>query len=119
MRNELRCAVVTVNRQRYAAWKERRDRLRELSGVAPKPPSVIPAIVDVAAIRQGLGGWPAVTQAAFAGRFGFSAAAVRDWEQGRRKPDAAARVLLLVIAHNPAAVDAAIKAASSPTTQTS
>ena len=36
---------------------------------------------------------------------------MRDWEQRRRKPDAAARVLLLVIAHNPAAVDAAIRAA--------
>lgn len=70
----------------------------------------IPATVDVHAIRKSLGGWPIITQAAFAARFGFSAAAVRDCEQGRRKPDAAARVLLLVIAQNPAAVDAAMQA---------
>jgi putative transcriptional regulator len=73
----------------------------------------------MARIRQGLGGWPGGSQAAFAGLFIFSAAAVRDWEQGRRKPDAAACVLLLVIAHNPAAVDAAIKAASGLPTPTS
>jgi putative transcriptional regulator len=97
----------------------RRDRYRELFDVAPKLPIVVPATINVAAIRQGLGGWPVVTQAAFAGRFGFSAAAVRDWEQGRRKPDAAARVLLLVIAHNPTAVDAAIQAASALVVPTS
>jgi putative transcriptional regulator len=28
-------------------------------------------------------------------------AAVRDWEQGMRRPDPAARVLLMVIARNP------------------
>jgi putative transcriptional regulator len=87
--------------------------------MAPKPPIVAPATINVAAIRQGLGGWPVVTQGAFAGRFGLSAAAVRDWEQGRRKPGAAARVLLLVITHNPTAVDAAIQAASAPIAPTS
>ena len=119
MPTALRCAVVMVNGQRYATWKARRDRYRELSGMTPKPPIVVPATVDVAAIRQGLGGWPPITQAAFAGRFGFSAAAVQGWEQGRRKPDSATCVLLLVIAHNPAAVDAAIQAGSAPATPTS
>ena len=60
-----------------------------------------PKGVDVKAIRQ-----------AFAERFGLSAAAIRDWEQHRRQPDPAARVLLLVIAHHPdAVVDALRKAA--------
>ncbi len=65
-----------------------------------------PASVDVRAIREGLG----LSQAAFARRFGFSLGAVREWEQGRRQPEAAARVLLLVIARSPETVDEAIRA---------
>jgi putative transcriptional regulator len=60
-----------------------------------------PASVDVRAIRAGTG----LSQTQFARRFGFSAAAVREWEQGRRQPEAAARVLLLVIASHPDVVD--------------
>ncbi|HBK08613.1 MAG TPA: transcriptional regulator [Acetobacteraceae bacterium] len=66
----------------------------------------VPEDVDVKAIRHGLG----LSQEAFALRFGFSPAAVRDWEQHRRQPEQAARVLLLVIAHNPDAVCAALAA---------
>ena len=40
----------------------------------------------------------------FAERFGLDARAVQDWEQGRRMPDRAARVLLTVIQHDPQAV---------------
>ena len=47
----------------------------------------VPSDVDVAAIRKRLG----LSQAKFAERFGFSASAVRDWEQHRRRPDSAAR----------------------------
>ncbi len=65
-----------------------------------------PATVDVRAIRAQLG----LSQTGFASRFGFSPASVREWEQGRRQPEAAARVLLLVIAHSPKMVDEAIQA---------
>lgn len=65
-----------------------------------------PAAVDVRAIRAATG----LSQPNFAKRFGFTTSAVREWEQGRRQPEAAARVLLLVIAHHPEAVDSAIKA---------
>jgi putative transcriptional regulator len=64
----------------------------------------VPEDVDVKAIRTRLG----LSQDAFALRFGFSPAAVRDWEQHRRQPEQAARVLLLVIAHNPDAVHDAL-----------
>lgn len=67
----------------------------------------VPDEVDVKAIRARTG----LSQAAFAGRFGFSVAAVRDWEQGRRRPEASARVLLLVIAREPEAVERALSAA--------
>lgn len=40
----------------------------------------------------------------FADRFGLDARAVQDWEQGRRLPDRAARVLLTVIDRDPDAV---------------
>ena len=66
-----------------------------------------PAKVDVRAIRAGLG----LSQTAFARRFGFSPATIREWEQGRRQPEAAARVLLLVIASKPEVVDEVLAAA--------
>lgn len=65
----------------------------------------VPEAVDVKAIRRKLG----LSQAAFAARFGFSAAAVRDWEQARRKPEASARVLLTVIDREPEAVQRALE----------
>ena len=44
----------------------------------------------------------------FADRFGLDARAVQDWEQGRRRPDRAARVLLTVIERDPKAVERAL-----------
>lgn len=60
----------------------------------------VPTDIDVGDIRRGLG----MTQAAFASAFGISAGTIRDWEQGRVRPDTAARVLLMVIRHEPEAV---------------
>ena len=55
-----------------------------------------------------------VTQEGFARRFGFTTAAVRDWEQKRFKPEGVARVLLTLIAHDPVATEALIHAALAP-----
>ena len=44
----------------------------------------------------------------FADRFGLDARALQDWEQGRRVPDRAARVLLTVIDSDPEAVEQAL-----------
>lgn len=73
----------------------------------------LPKVVDVRAIRLALPRQRGVvvTQAEFARRFGFSPGAVRDWEQGRFRPEGATRVLLFLIAHDAAAVEAAIRAA--------
>jgi putative transcriptional regulator len=65
-------------------------------------------VVDVRSVRQKLG----LSQARFAARFGFNAATVRNWEQGRTQPDGPARVLLAVIAHHPDAVEDALRKAS-------
>lgn len=61
----------------------------------------VPATVNVRAIRNQRG----QTQDVFARTYGFSVAAVRDWEQGRRQPERAARILLVMIAHAPEAVE--------------
>ena len=63
-----------------------------------------PGAVDVRAIRTRLG----LSRPAFAERFGLAVAAVRDWEQGLRRPDPAARVLLLVIDRSPEVVAEAV-----------
>jgi putative transcriptional regulator len=60
--------------------------------------------IDVRAVRERLG----LTRPAFAQRFGLAVAAVRDWEQGLRRPDPAARVLLMVIARSPETVAQAV-----------
>ena len=48
-------------------------------------------------------------QAEFASKFGFSSASVRNWEQGRRRPEGPARVLLAVIDRHPDAVEDALR----------
>ena len=67
-----------------------------------------PTPIDVRIVRQKLG----LSQSRFAARFGFTAASIRNWEQGRSQPDGPARVLLTVIAHHPEAVEDALRKAS-------
>lgn len=57
----------------------------------------LPESVDVRGIRNRLH----FSQGRFADAFGLSVDAVRHWESGRRSPEAAARALLTVIAHDP------------------
>ena len=61
--------------------------------------------VDVAAIRKTQG----LSQSQFADRYGLDRSVVQQWEQGRRRPDRAARLLLRVIEQNPAVAEAAAK----------
>jgi putative transcriptional regulator len=65
----------------------------------------IPDNIDVKKLREELG----MSQAEFALKFGFSLGTLRQWEQGRRYPDGAARVLLTVISHSPKVVKAALE----------
>ena len=53
----------------------------------------IPESIDVKAIRKKLG----LSQSSFANNFGLSIYALRNWEQGKRQPDPAARAYLKVI----------------------
>ena len=55
-------------------------------------------------IRRALG----LSQEEFAARFHIPIGTLRDWEQGRKEPDAAARAYLIVIGRNPSAVAEAL-----------
>jgi len=52
-----------------------------------------------------------LTQAEFAARFQIPVATLRDWEQGRRKPDATSLAYLTVIERDPDAVVRALQSA--------
>jgi putative transcriptional regulator len=64
--------------------------------------------IDVREVRTKMG----LSQAQFATRFGFPPATLRNWEQGRSRPDAPTRVLLAVIAKHPEAVEDVLRKAS-------
>jgi putative transcriptional regulator len=61
----------------------------------------VPEIVDVKKVRAKL----KMSQDEFSRHYGFKPATVRDWEQGRRKPDRAARILLSTIDKEPDVVE--------------
>jgi len=63
-----------------------------------------PSSARILAIRKKLG----LSRRRFAERFHLDARTLQDWEQGRRTPDQAARVLLTVIEREPEAVARAL-----------
>ncbi len=60
---------------------------------------------QVKVVRRALG----LSQEEFAARFRISLGTLRDWEQGRKEPDAAARAYVVVIGRNPGAVSDALR----------
>jgi putative transcriptional regulator len=75
------------------------ESMKEAVAISRKELSVetyrihIPERVDVKSIRQKMG----ISQSSFATRFGLSLYTLRNWEQGKRQPDPAARAYLKVI----------------------
>jgi putative transcriptional regulator len=61
----------------------------------------IPRRVNVFAVRRRTG----LSQAAFSRRIGVSPGTLRNWEQGRRRPEGPARVLLALLERNPRIVE--------------
>lgn len=64
----------------------------------------IPDQVDVKGIRQSM----KLSQVSFATRYGLSLHTLRNWEQGKRQPDPAARAYLKVIEKAPHVVREAL-----------
>jgi putative transcriptional regulator len=65
-----------------------------------------PRVPQVSIIRRAL----KLSQEQFAAAFHIPVGTIRDWEQGRYEPDAAARAYLRVIAREPGTVRRALKA---------
>ena len=82
------------------AWADGED-------VAARVTKVGVPTTDVRAVRRKLG----LSQSEFAAKFGFQPATLKNWEQGRTRPDGPARVLLAVIARHPEAVEDALQKA--------
>jgi putative transcriptional regulator len=57
----------------------------------------IPDTVDIRTVRLKTG----LVQSAFADRYGLSLYTLRNWEQGKRRPDPAARAYLTIIEKAP------------------
>ena len=91
----------------YAPCVEDWDRLRgELLEAGIIAEHHEPAEIDVRTVRTRL----ALSQEEFALRFGLDLSTLRNWEQGRSRPDAAARAALWTIAYSPDAVESAVAA---------
>ncbi len=71
---------------------------RQIAADPDVAPETLP--VDVRAIRASTG----LSQGKFAARFRIAVGTLRDWEQGRKQPDSAARAYLRVIARHPGMV---------------
>lgn len=76
--------------------------LTHVRGTAPLPCRIVddPAAEHILALRKRM----KLSRQKFADSFGLDVRAVQEWEQGRRVPDRAARVLLTVIDRDPEAV---------------
>jgi putative transcriptional regulator len=66
----------------------------------------VPEKVDVKAIRGNF----KMSQRQFAAAFGFPLSTVQNWEQGRRKPEGSARMLLRIIEESPQTAERVLKA---------
>ncbi len=86
-----------------------------MRGEAELPCRIVddPAAGRISALRKRL----KLSRQKFAERFGLDVRAVQEWEQGRRVPDRAARVLLTVIDHDPESVVRALAAEDTPDTR--
>jgi len=73
--------------------------------LTPKRLATMRRTPQVRIIRRALG----LSQEEFAARFHIPLGTLRDWEQGRKEPDTAARAYLRVIGHNPKAVTDALR----------
>src|ERR1700724_3026176 len=79
--------------------------------LTPKRLATMRRTPQVRIIRRALG----LSQEEFAARFHIPLGTLRDWEQGRKEPDTAARAYLRVIAREPGAVAKALASAAQKT----
>ncbi len=96
--------------KRTALGREVEEALNEVlahvRGEVVLPPRIVddPSAERIRALRKRM----KLSRQKFADRFGLDVRTLQDWEQGRRVPDRAARVLLTVIDREPDAVERAV-----------
>ncbi len=90
MKDELFAELLESVREGGAIMRSEAEPNRSLNSAEP----------DVVAIRRKY----RLSQAKFAALLGISVATLRNWEQGRRKPEGAAKVLLRVADQHPEAI---------------
>jgi putative transcriptional regulator len=87
------------------------EAMREAAAIAKgevKPARVTKFKPSIALEIRQIRLFTGLSRAEFARRYALDARALQDWEQGRRRPDRAARAYLTVIAHRPKAVEEAL-----------
>jgi putative transcriptional regulator len=87
------------------------EAMREAAAIAEgrvKPARVTTFKPSLALEIRGIRLATGLSRAEFARRYALDARALQDWEQGRRRPDRAARAYLTVIARRPKAVEEAL-----------
>jgi putative transcriptional regulator len=91
-----------VKEEHFEALMKGVDEARRWARGEPVPGLRVhsPPGEDVAAIRKRTG----LSQPAFARQIGVPVGTLRNWEQGRRRPDGPARVLLALLAKDPGIV---------------
>ncbi|UVC14029.1 helix-turn-helix domain-containing protein [Mesorhizobium onobrychidis] len=94
----------TVNQNSPARASRAGDRVAASLSSARVIPWRAPTSVDVRGIRNKLG----MSQKEFAACFGLKLESLRNWEQGTRVPETAARVLFTIIDREPDAVKKAL-----------
>ena len=83
--------------QEYREYKQGNRELKTRVIHTPPPSTSI----NVTRIRQSIG----LSQSDFAARYGFRIRTIQEWEQKRRTPEGAARILLLIIEQRPDVVE--------------
>ena len=102
-----------LNWERFDAMTEEQRHAAALNDpdaqpVTPENINRMKRTPQVKVIRRALG----LSQEDFALRFHIPIGTLRDWEQNRKEPDAAAKAYLTVIARNPKAVTEALEPTS-------
>lgn len=91
-----------ASEEQIATWK-REDGFADEDAVFG-PARFVPPLIDLRALRARLD----LSQEAFAARYFLSLRTIQEWEQNRREPSEAARVLLYAISRDPEAVARAL-----------
>lgn len=105
-KNSIKSVKVVKNRQSDLIAAVQEMRAHRKGEISLETRTVhVPVNVDVASIRKNFG----LTQKEFADHYGFKLSALKEWEQGRRKPERSTRILLKVIAKEPKVVEKVLR----------